>query len=218
MVKAVILDFDGVILESVAVKSQAFRQVFADYPEHVDEIVDYHMDQGGVSRFRKFEYIYENILKQDLSEQKSQELGELFTKYSYENVIAADFVPGAKEFLEQYYQDLPLYIATGTPQEEIDDVIREREFVKYFKAVYGSPTTKDVISKHILGDLGIDASEAIFVGDSITDYEGARGANVPFVGRLHPDYDNPFEGLPLLGLVRSLTELEQYLSSERISK
>jgi len=58
MVKAIIFDFDGVILESVGVKKEAFRRLFQYYPEKVDEIVNYHMQQGGLSRYRKFQHIF----------------------------------------------------------------------------------------------------------------------------------------------------------------
>ena len=59
--KAIIFDFDGVICESVEAKTEAFRKVFLDYPEHLDEIIAYHMTQGGVSRYIKFEYIFREI-------------------------------------------------------------------------------------------------------------------------------------------------------------
>src|SRR5690606_22889470 len=39
---AVIFDFDGVILESVKVKTDAFKELFSDYPEHLEAIVAYH--------------------------------------------------------------------------------------------------------------------------------------------------------------------------------
>ena len=58
MINSIIFDFDGVILESVSVKTAAFRQLFSFAPEHVDEIVQYHLDNGGMSRFDKFRYIY----------------------------------------------------------------------------------------------------------------------------------------------------------------
>ena len=53
----IILDFDGVILESVSVKTEAFRTLFSFVPKHVDEIVQFHIDNGGMSRFDKFRYI-----------------------------------------------------------------------------------------------------------------------------------------------------------------
>ena len=51
MISIIILDFDGVILESVSVKTEAFRTLFSFAPEYVEEIVQFHKDNGGMSRF-----------------------------------------------------------------------------------------------------------------------------------------------------------------------
>jgi beta-phosphoglucomutase-like phosphatase (HAD superfamily) len=50
MLRAIVFDFDGVILESADIKTNAFRALFASYPEHVDQIVDFHLRNAGVSR------------------------------------------------------------------------------------------------------------------------------------------------------------------------
>ena len=47
---ALLFDFDGVILESADIKTDAFRELFADQPAHVEEIVALHQRYGGVSR------------------------------------------------------------------------------------------------------------------------------------------------------------------------
>ena len=64
MLKAIFFDFDGVIVESAGIKTEAFRKLFSNYPDQVDEIVDYHKANAGISRYDKFDYIYEKILKQ----------------------------------------------------------------------------------------------------------------------------------------------------------
>ena len=74
----IIFDFDGVILESVSVKTEAFRKLFSFAPEHIDEIIQYHKDNGGMSRYDKFRYIYKSILREDLTQQKFEELSEKF--------------------------------------------------------------------------------------------------------------------------------------------
>lgn len=218
MIKGIIFDFDGVILESVGVKTEAFRRLFADYPDKIEEIITYHMDQGGISRYRKFEYIYAHILKEDLTPERSNELGALFSEYAYQQVVRAPFVSGAEDFLKKYYQQLNLFVATGTPQEEIDSVITERKLTKYFRNVYGSPMTKDVIVRSVLNESGLTPKEVIFVGDAITDFNGAKKAGVPFVGRIHPDYENPFKELSVAGLIKNLYELETLLLKEYITK
>ena len=58
-----ILDFDGVIVESIPLKTVAFRKIFSFAPpEHLDEIIAFHLENGGMSRYDKFRHIYANIL------------------------------------------------------------------------------------------------------------------------------------------------------------
>ena len=64
MVKAIIFDFDGVLVESVDIKTRAFARLFeSEENDAVKEIVNYHLGHAGVSRFEKFKYIYNNILQ-----------------------------------------------------------------------------------------------------------------------------------------------------------
>lgn len=207
VVKAVILDFDGVVLETISVKRDAFRELFRDYPQHVDRIVDYHMEQGGLSRFKKFEHIYANILHEPLSAEFSARLGERFAELLGESVIRAPYVKGAREFIEQYHCAYDLFIATGTPQEEIDWVIGKLDLAKYFRGVFGSPSSKSQIVARILHDHGLHAEDAIFVGDAINDLVGARDNHIAFAGRVHRSFINPFVGKTVDWLIDDLTQL-----------
>lgn len=192
-IKAVIFDFDGVILESVGVKTEAFRHMFEGYPEHLRAILALHKEHGGMSRFEKFERIYRDILNQPLSEEKKSELGKQFSSYVYQGVLTSPFVDGAKEFLAKYYQKLPLFIASGTPDGEIKSLVKEGGLEKYFRSVFGSPARKAEIIANILKEFNFQPQEVIFVGDAIEDYDGAKEAGVKFIWRTKEN--NPFQEL-----------------------
>jgi HAD superfamily hydrolase (TIGR01549 family) len=214
MLKAIIFDFDGVICESVEAKTEAFRKLFLDYPAKLKEIISYHMTQGGVSRYLKFEHIYKNILKKDLTKEKSQELGRLFTEYAYTEVVDAPLVVGAKEFLQKYGKKLKLFVASGTPEEEMVAIAKEKKLDKFFTAIYGSPKTKWDITKMILTEHHLKPTQVVFVGDAITDYQGAERNGVKFIGRLHKAYPDPFKGIKIEGYVNDLVDLEKMLLSK----
>ncbi len=68
MIKAIVFDFDGVILESAQIKTETFADVVKDYPkEQADAFVAYHITHMGISRHVKFQYFIEEILKQPYS-------------------------------------------------------------------------------------------------------------------------------------------------------
>jgi len=187
MIKAIIFDFDGVILESTEVKIDAFRELFCGYPDRLKEVLAYHIEQGGISRFVKFRYIYKNILKKELTKEQEAELGRKFTELALDKVLKVPYVPGAKEFLEKKRSQYKFFIASGTPDAELNEVITRRKMGKYFDGVYGSPETKSDIIRKIRKDHRLDKEEIVFIGDANSDRQAARDADIEFVYRVHDD-------------------------------
>lgn len=203
MIRAIVLDFDGVILESAAVKTAAFRALFAHHPEHVESIVALHEREVGRSRFWKFATIYETILKQPLSEEASAALGERFTALAYQQVLDSPAVPGLDEFLASNRR--ALYIASGTPQDELRQIVAERGLGRWFRGVYGSPRGKAEIVRAIMDSDGYRPDEILFVGDGRTDQEGARQSGVFFLGRGEPGPSAPWAAARCIADLRELT-------------
>ena len=50
MWSAIVFDFDGVILESLDIKTRAFAALFDGFPDHTEQIAGYHLNNLGVSR------------------------------------------------------------------------------------------------------------------------------------------------------------------------
>lgn len=204
----IILDFDGVIVESVGIKTTAFRALFSGYPGYVDEIVRYHLLNDGLSRYRKFDYIYREILKRPLSEDESERLGRHFSELVVDEIKKCPFVAGAVDFLEKRHGlGVPMYVASGTPEAELREIVKGRGLRNYFRGVYGTPATKSVIIRRTLAESGAAAGDAVFVGDTLTDYEAACDTGVRFVGRVNGvAADNPLVKLDI-PLVNDLREL-----------
>jgi HAD superfamily hydrolase (TIGR01549 family) len=205
-IKAIIFDFDGVLVESMDIKARAFAHLFRDYPGKVEEIVKFHMRHGGMPRFEKFERIYKEMLHQDLSEDKKRELGREFSAFVYREVVACPFVKGAREFLDRYNKVYRMFVVSGTPDEEIKAIVKERGLDGYFVEVLGSPLKKAVHNSNILKGHVLKSEEAVFVGDSIDDWEGANAAGIGFIGRLVDG--NSFAGLKVKALIEDLNGLD----------
>lgn len=193
MFKIIILDFDGVILESLDIKTKAFLKVYQDYPEYADEIAQYHLQNGGVSRYKKFVHINTNILGIPIDDNKTEELAKIFSEAVVDGMLKCPFVNGALEFLNKYSTLSRLYVASGTPQNELRFIVEQCGLAQYFNGVYGTPRTKGEIIKDILNKENVNNNEAVFIGDAMTDYDGAKEANVPFIARINGlTPDNPF--------------------------
>jgi phosphoglycolate phosphatase-like HAD superfamily hydrolase len=212
MLRVLIFDFDGVILESADIKTHAFRELFSSYPDKVDAIVAYHETNAGISRFQKFKHIYQHFLGRPLGVEEEQALGERFSALALEAVKRCPFVPGAPEFLQAYSRTLQLFVASGTPEDELRRLVAARGLTAFFRKVYGSPTEKTAVLEEILLSTGMQRAALLFVGDGRSDYEAARAAGVEFIGRARSGKKHPFEGLSV-PVVGDLFELDRCLST-----
>lgn len=209
--RAIVFDFDGVIVESVEIKTEAFRELFAEHGALLDEFIAYHLANEGLSRYRKFEYFYAELLGEPLREEESEELSRRFSEICVERIKACPLVAGALEFLERHHAAIPLFVASGTPEGELRDIVRARGLERYFAGVFGAPATKSEIVARILADTGIAAGDLLFVGDSLTDLSEAAKAGVRFVGRLRGTGGTEVLAGTGALLVRDLFELDGYL-------
>lgn len=185
MINAIIFDFDGVILESADIKTMAFRELFAKRTsERIDDIVDYHMRHMGISRFVKFRYVYENILNLPYSDEEEKKLGEKFSDIVFKKVLNASFVPGALEFIQTYCNKIRLFIASGTPEDELLEILEKREIRRFFFEAYGAPREKPGIINEILHHHSYSKEEVVFVGDAESDMNAAEKTGLRFIARI----------------------------------
>lgn len=212
MIRAIILDFDGVILESVSVKTDAFRTMFSVFPEHVDRIVQFHLDNGGMSRFDKFRNIYTNILHRDLSESDFNRLSSRFSDLVEVAVATAPFVDGAPEFLEKMSRRCNLFIVSATPEEELVRIVNTRGIANFFSKVSGAPVKKTDNIRRILNENRIPTYNTVFIGDAVNDWDAAQKTGVRFIGRVASGDTDRFEGKTgVEKKVTNLFELAEYL-------
>jgi phosphoglycolate phosphatase-like HAD superfamily hydrolase len=180
---AIVFDFDGVLVESVDVKTRAFAALYEPHgADVVRQVVEWHLAHGGVSRYEKFRYFHQTFLGSALAPAEESELSGRFSALVEEAVIAASWVPGAHEFLEGWHARLPLYVASGTPEAELLRIIERRGMKRYFAGIAGSPRKKGVILRDFLGRSGVSPARLLMVGDAMTDFDGAAEAGVPFLG------------------------------------
>lgn len=208
----IILDFDGVILESVDVKTRAFRELFSFSPDHVNDIVDFHIQNGGMSRFDKIRYIYKNIFKKPLADEQYDFLCSSFSELVFDGVLKSPFVNGAEDFLKDWSKKTLLFVVSATPESEIMNIIERKGLRNYFKDIYGSPRLKQECIEEILMNMNYNPKCAIFVGDALNDYRASNDVGVRFIGRVKTGHVNTFKGLKNIEVIVSdLADLDLYL-------
>ena len=195
--RAVVFDFDGVILESADVKTDAFVELFADHgTEVVVRVREHHLANLGISRFKKFAWIAENVLGRPLTDDESAALGRRFTDLALAKVLAAPFVAGAEAALAALAaRGMPMFVASGTPHDELQLIVTRRGLAAVFHEVHGTPREKPDIVRDVLARHGLAPDAVLFVGDGMTDYHAARAAGTPFLARDTPVFHDQWVAL-----------------------
>jgi len=184
VLRAIVLDFDGVLAESNEVKEHAFEDLFALYPLYQEDMRNYHREHYSMPREEKFKYYVSNFMgrKNDLA--MTSTMSKQFSDFVKPLVISAPDVPGAREFLNEFSTKIPLYISSVTPQSELLEIVAARGIAPMVQGIFGNPPWRkpDAICE-ILKRENADPSEVVFIGDSPSDFYSAKEVGVRFIGR-----------------------------------
>lgn len=176
-----VFDCDGVILDSNRIKTDAFRSVALRYgPIVAEELVQFHVQHGGISRYRKFEHLLVNILGQAADETEVQTLASAYGEHVYREILHCDIAPGLHE-LRKATADQAWMVVSGGDEAELRRIFAARGLDALFeRGIFGSPATKDVILQRQLSSANLELP-ALFVGDSRYDHEAAQRSGLQFV-------------------------------------
>jgi phosphoglycolate phosphatase-like HAD superfamily hydrolase len=174
--QAVLWDFDGVLMNSNEIRDFGFMEVLKDFPkEQVSQLLDYHRANGGLSRYHKFRYFYEVILGQQITENMVMELASSFSVIMHKKLLDSSLlIRETTSFVERNFEGVPMYIVSGSDQNELRALCEAHQLKNFFKGIFGSPTPKKELVKDILIKNNFSASDCILIGDSVNDFEAAE--------------------------------------------
>jgi phosphoglycolate phosphatase-like HAD superfamily hydrolase len=177
----VFLDCDGVIFDSNGFKLEAMRYALSGYPEPALREMDaYWSANGGVSRYEKLAYFFDEILKSDDVASRVAAAAARFTEFSRRAYGECRPLPEALSFAQQTGAER-CFVVSGTDQDELRDVFAAKQLSTLFSEVCGSPTSKLAHLQRILEQRACPAERALFIGDGGGDFEVARRLNMPFI-------------------------------------
>jgi len=214
--KTFIFDFDGVILDSLNCKTQAFYQLYLPFGKDVAEKVkDYHINNGGVSRFEKFKYWHKNYLDQDISNKEIEKLANKFSEIVFDKVVTSNQIKGSFDFIKKYHEDYQFFIISGTPDDEIKKITKELKIDNYFKEILGSPKDKFQWCEYLSSKYDLKTNETIFLGDALSDFNAAKKFGFHFALRTESYNKELFRFKDLELDFKTFPELEDKLNYPR---
>ena len=199
-------DFDGVILDSMKVRDWGFEEIFNDFnKELTNQLLAFHRKNGGLSRYVKIRYFFEEILDQPITEEEVLGYAQKFSLLMMGKLTNPDnLILDAVEFIKKNHQNYNFHIVSGSDQEELRFLNKELGMDKYFISIHGSPTPKKQLVVNLLEKHNYQIEETCLIGDSINDYEAAKHNKIFFYG-----YNN-LELSPLGNYVESLKNYKFY--------
>ena len=177
-----IFDCDGVILDSNNIKSIAFAEALVDEPSSmIEEFIEYHKKNGGISRYEKFRYYFEEMKKSDKVELEIKMALYNYANIIFESLLKCNYIPGVIKFIEILFKSSKtLFVVSGSDEKELKKIFRERSIDIYFNKIYGSPINKIENTKKVLDSLD-GLKNGVFFGDSQIDYKAAKNFNIEFI-------------------------------------
>lgn len=178
--KTIIFDCDGVILNSNRVKTDAFYSAALPYGHSAAAaLVDHHVRNGGISRYKKFDYFLQNIAPVDAQGPGLQDLLDTYAEMVKTGLLACEVAEGLEAF-RHHTTGARWLVASGGDQAELREVFEERRLLQWFDGgIFGSPDTKEDIVKREMENGNI-CLPALFIGDSRYDHQVAHENGLDF--------------------------------------
>lgn len=188
-VSTLLWDFDGVILNSMAVRDRGFELVLKDYPaDQVDALLRFHRQNGGLSRYVKFRYFFEEIRGEQLTNEGLQQLAQDFSDIMLQELGNKEMlIRQTVDFLERSQKAFTMHIVSGSDQTELRELCRRLGVDRFFLSIHGSPTPKKELVAGLLAEYNYSGARTMLIGDSINDFEAASVNNVRFAGFNNPE-------------------------------
>ena len=200
MLRAVIFDFNGIIVDDEPIHFELFRRVFGEEGIALSE-ADYYARYLGYDDRGAFSAGYRENDRR-LDDAKLSELIDRKARY-YQDAIRTHVAifPGVKSLVTALAPSLPLAVASGALRHEIETILATTGLIDHFKAIVSAEDVErgkpepDVFLR-ALGALNdrngngkpIGAADCVVIEDSKEGIRGARraGMKVLAVTNSHP--------------------------------
>lgn len=184
MIKTILWDFDGVIFDSLHIKGDGFAELFRGFNiKDVQLLQEYHYANGGVSRFDKIKYFYNQILNKEISENNVLKLAEDFSSIIKDKIFdKANLIKDSVSFIQKNFNIYNFHIVSAAEHQELNSICKQVDIHRYFLTINGSPIDKDILVKNIFINYNYIKNETILIGDASTDHYIAKKNGIKFHG------------------------------------
>jgi len=180
----ILWDFDGVILDSNNVRANGFRYIFKNYEQdNVNKLIDFHYRNGGLSRYEKIDYFFNDILDKKITLSKKNNYLKRFTNYCKKKLCDKKLlIQDSLGFIENNYKNFKFHLVSASDEKELIYITSKLKITDYFISIHGSPVSKIKNVNKILIDNNYLRANCCLIGDSINDKQAALNNKISFFG------------------------------------
>lgn len=180
--KTIIWDLDGTLIDSNEIKTDGFRILFSEHENHmIEALIDYHEENGGVSRYDKIKFFYKKNYNEKISDRVLINLANNYSEIVMDNLKNPNLLFNySKKLISEF--KLPNVLVTASDQNEAIEVLEFHRIKNFFSKIYGSPTNKSENLKNVLIDYGLTNKDVVYIGDSINDLHFCNELSIDFIG------------------------------------
>ena len=199
MIRLVILDFDGTVIQSNYIK------------------------QNSINDFAKFEFGYTNtdkVSKQNLRnltryEQLCQVKGAPLTKQ--EKIKIDQYINNQvlKANIDSYLyllvricrlRKIKIFLVSNTPHSSLTYITKKLDIDHLFDGIFGKKNNqkKSCIFWEILKSMSINPQQVLSVGDDYCDYLASKDCNIPFIGIRQESLNNISNNIKKVASLRGI--------------
>jgi len=220
MIKCVVFDFDGTLVDSNEIKREAFFEVARPWDSSGEVVAAIFERWPAANRYEKTRRIAEELIDRKLLpadstlEDWATRLADAYTAKCEAAIAGCREMPGTTAALEKLSEmGLLLFINSATPTIPLRRLPELRNWGRFFQAVYGAESSKAENLLSIAKEFGTDRTEMVHVGDQLDDQSGAEQFGCHFVAMTAGNAKSAVRNSPLF--VEDLRDLPILL--DRIS-
>jgi phosphoglycolate phosphatase-like HAD superfamily hydrolase len=218
MIKCVVFDFDGTLVDSNEIKREVFFEVARPWDSSDEVVAEVFERCPAANRYEKTREIAKGLITRKLLpgepslERWSIRLADDYTAKCEAAIACCREMPGATAALEILFKTgLQLFVNSATPVVPLQRLTQLRNWDQYFQAAYGAEATKAENLQSIARASGSACTEMVHVGDQLDDQNGAKHFGCHFVAMTAGIAASPVRKNPLI--VEDLRDLPALLDN-----
>ena len=183
MIRLLVFDFDGVLVDSNAVKQNAYREVLKEVPNGLPALAEAQKRFPEADRFGILKETF--LLVKGPHANVEADVRRAARRY---NTICEEFtatcaeISGVSSVLPELLDSYNLAINSDTPQTPLQRVVIKRGWNTWFSHVLGRPKTKEENFSSLFQAHHVSAQQTVFLGDRERDRKAAINTKCLFVG------------------------------------